>query len=499
MLAARSVGEEERGEVVLLRDQGDLLIRQNPLDLDGQTLRFIPGRNGYAVVPQGARPALAAGTPVLMGREEPVPVPLPFAFPFFGREYGSAVVHADGYIGFEAGPPPGPDRSLPRFLAGPPGIAAFFADFGIDRAGAVSTHTTPTQLVVTWADLPGATQANRNTFQAVLSADGSIELSFTRLETREGIVGLTPGGRLEVVPRDLSAGLPVSEGAVAEVFSESERLDLVSTVRRFYRAYPDVFQQIVVYTTRPLNPIAGTFAFELNIKNETSGIGVPMSDASADWGSAGALESVVFLDSMESYRDADDFEILAHEVAHRWLARLRFRDGGGPSDALLTGDRLHWSFFLDSDASMIGGNDIAETSAGRFETIDFARRFSPLDQYAMGLRGPEEVPPFVLVEGADQFRPNRGYRASSSPEAGVRFTGRRRLVTIDDVVNAMGARTPPARQAPRILRQAYLLVGDAVAPPTAGRADVVDGIRSRFEPFFEAATDGRGRLETRLP
>jgi len=254
-----------------------------------------------------------------------------------------------------------------------------------------------------------------------------------------------------------------------------------------------------VYTTRPLNPIAGTFAFELNIKNEAAGIGVPVSDASADWGSAGALESVVFLDSMESYRDADGFEILAHEVAHRWLARLRFRDAGGPSDALLTGDRLHWSFFLDSDASLIGGNEIADTSAGRFETIDFARRFSPLDQYVMGLRGPEEVPPFVLVEGADQFRPNRGYRASSSPEAGVRFTGRRRLVTIDDVVSAMGARTPAVRQAPHVFRQAYLLVGDAAAPPTTDRADIVDRIRSRFEPFFEAATDGRGRLETRLP
>jgi hypothetical protein len=160
---------------------------------------------------------------------------------------------------------------------------------------------------------------------------------------------------------------------------------------------------------------------------------------------------------------------------------------------------VHWSFFLDSDASLIGGNDIVETSSGRFETTDFSRRFSALDQYAMGLRGSGEVPPFVVVDGADQFRPSRSYRPSSSPEAGVRFVGQRHTVTIDDVVAVMGPRLPESGRAPRVLRQAYVLVGDENVPPTSERGDVVDGIRSRFGAFYEAATDGRGRVETRLP
>jgi hypothetical protein len=320
------------------------------------------------------------------------------------------------------------------------------------------------------------------------------------METREGIVGVTPGRGLDAASRDLSAGIANAAGTVAELFSESERLDLVSSVRRFYRAYGDVFDQLVVYTTRPMNPLGGSFAFEVNVKNQTQGIGLDVFDTSADWGSAGRLESVVFLDSLEPYREVDGFESLGHEVSHRWLARLRYKDAqGATSTKLLGGDLLHWSFFLNSDASLIGGNEMAERDGGVFETVDFARRYSALDQYAMGLRGPEEVPPFFVVEGADRFRPNRGYKSSSSPEAGVRFSGRRTTVTVADVVAALGPRVPDARQSPRLLRQAYLLIADDQAPPTEDRIAVVDRIRSRFVPFYEGATSGRGQIETRLP
>lgn len=487
------------GHIAVFRDRGDLLVRKNPFDLDTRGTRFVPGAAGYGVVGIPPRVPANGGETLISGRDEPRRVALPFAFPFFGREYRELYVHADGYLSFEPAPPFGGDRSLPRFLSGPPAIAVFFADFAPDRGGTVSWRATASDVVVTWADLAGSTQVNQNTFHAVLAADGSIDLLHTRMESREGVVGVTPGRTIEAVPRDLSAGVAAAQGAVAEVFSEAERLDLISAVRRFYRAYPDTFEQVVVYTTRPMNPLGGSFAFEVNVKNDTRGIGLDVFDTSGDWGSAGALESVVFMDSLEPYREVDGFEILGHEVSHRWLARLRFRDAqGATSTRLLGGDLLHWSFFLDSDASLIGGNDIAEVGGG-FETVDFSRRYSALDQYVMGLRGPEEVPPFFIVEGADRFRPNRGYKSSSSPEAGVRFTGRRTAVTISDVIAALGPRVPDASRSPRVLRQAFLLIGDAEAPPDGDRVAVIDRIRGRFEAFYDEATGGRGRVDTRLP
>src|SRR5262249_4001990 len=342
---------------------------------------------------------------------------------------------------------------------------------------------------------------NRNSFEVVLHPDGIIDLVYgERLETRECLVGLSPGAAREAAAADLSVPSPAqSSGAGGEHFSESDKIDLVSVTRRFLAGHPDVFEQIVVYTTRPLNPVPGTLAFEINVRNDIQGIGLEAIDDSARWGSSGALASVVFMDSVDPYLDTDGFEILGHALEHRWPARLRFGDAQGtPSSALLGRGLVHWSFFMHRDASDVEGNRIADLGS-RFETVDFARGYSALDQYAMGLRAPEEVPPFFYVEAPDNFRPDRNYKASSGPEAGVSFTGVRRDVTIQDVIAAMGPRLPDPAHAPRLLRQAFVLISDRTAPATPERQQTLARIRARFEGYYREATGGRGVVDSHLP
>jgi hypothetical protein len=296
-----------------------------------------------------------------------------------------------------------------------------------------------------------------------------------------------------------SGGPPGSTGALAEQFSETEKVDLVAVTRRFYRSHPDLFEQLVVYTTRPLNPAPGTLAFELNVKNEIEGIGLPLEDHAAAYGSAGALRSLVYMDAIDPYLEVDGFEILGHEVGHRWGARLSFDLAGAASGSLLGRGGVHWSFFADTDASVLEGNDIEDRGGGRFETVAIARGYSALDLYAMGLRSPAEVPPFFYVDMPDDFRPNRAYKASSGPEPGVSFTGLRREVTIAQVVAALGPRVPPAETSTPILRQAFVLVADARGPATAERLGAVARIRSRFESWYREATGGRGAADSSLP
>jgi hypothetical protein len=196
----------------------------------------------------------------------------------------------------------------------------------------------------------------------------------------------------------------------------------------------------------------------------------------------------------------DGFEILGHEVAHRWLAHFRFKDASGAArGALLGRGNVHWSFFLDTVASVLEGNLISDLGGGRFETVDFTRRYSPLDLYAMGLRSADEVPAFFYVEGADNFRPNRPYKVSSAPEAGVSFTGVKRTVRMPDVIAAMGPRVPDSAHAPRSSRLAFILVSDPSAPATAARIEGIVRIRKRFEELFHAATEGRATVDTSLP
>jgi hypothetical protein len=491
--------DEDVAHVALLHDRGDLVVRRNPFDLDGTGLRFSPAPAGGFDVVRLALPLVAGGSPLGLATGGSQAVDLPFSFPFFGSAFSRVWVNADGNLTLE-GPDTGPgERGLGRFLGGPPRLAAFMAPLDPGRDGTVSADLGSGRAVFSWSGVPGSGQINRNTFQVALHASGVVEIAFGEMQTREAVVGLSPGSTASFTAVDLSAG-GTGTGAVVERFSDTEKADLVSVSRRFLATHPDEFEQLVVYTTRPLNPLPGSLAFEVNVRNDVRGIGLPDLDESAAWGSSGALASVAYMDTIDQYLEVDGFEILGHEVGHRWLARLLFRDSGGRSSTALLGrGHVHWSFFFDTQASVMEGNALADRGGGRFETVDITRGYSALDQYAMGLRAPEEVPPFFYVEDPDNFRPQRAFRFSSTPEVGISFTGTRRDVRIEDVVAALGPRVPEASHAPRLLRQAFVLVADETAPATEARRAALARIRARFGPYYRQATDGRGAADSTLP
>ena len=502
-LSFAAAPDHDEAQLAILQDRGDLVIRRNLFDLDNTGLRFVPNAAGGYDVSHLGLGLEAPGTPLGIPSGGSRPVDLPFLFPFFGQSASQVFVNADGNLTIGA-PDLGPgERGLGRFLGGPPRIAPFFAALDPSRGGTIAAQLFPERASFVWSGVPGGGQINRNTFQATLYASGAIDFVYGReVQTREAVVGVSPGDTLAVEAADLSGGRPAgARGALAERFSETEKADLVSVSRRFLAGHPDVFEQIVIYTTRPLNPVPGTLAFEVNTRNDVRGIGVDANlDQAAAWGSGGALASVVFMDSIDPYLEVDGFEILGHEVGHRWLARLTFRDGAGrTSNGLLGRGLVHWSFFFDSDASVLEGNRIVDRGGGRFETVEITQGYSALDQYAMGLRAPSEVPPFFYVDEPDNFQPSRAFKFSSTPEVGVTFTGVRRDLRIEDVVAAMGPRLPEAGRAPRLLRQAFVLVADEAAAATPERVHALARIRARFGPYYNEATGGRGAVDSTLP
>jgi hypothetical protein len=106
--------------------------------------------------------------------------------------------------------------------------------------------------------------------------------------------------------------------------------------------------------------------------------------------------------------------VIGQEFGHRWLAFLEFRDHTSRrSRALLGRDNAHWSFFFDSDGSVLEGNDIVDLGDGRFRTAAAVERYSLLGQYAMGLVDQIQVPPFYYVESPTNVAPQRA--ATSAP------------------------------------------------------------------------------------
>jgi hypothetical protein len=502
-----SAGVVRAGQIAVVEDHGDLALVRNLLDLRALGLRFSPTGGGFSVTRVDAPMAASGGTPLSLGDDDSRTVQLPFAFPYFGASYSSVFVNSDGNLTFGEGDSASTARTIGRLVGGPPRVAPLLADLDPSVGGSVSVLSAPDRFTVTWDAVPQWGKSDRNSLQVTLSPDGRVEFAYgTDLASGldEGVVGLGPGreqGGLTAVDFSQAAGV-VGGGTLAESFRDSDALDTLGLARRFYSAFPDEYQQLVVYSTRRLTA-RNTFAYEQTVKNEASGVGLQSFDSSSDYGSRGRLESFVYMDDLEKHLEpfetpflgADStMSVLAHEVGHRWLANAVFRDGASDSNELLGRDEVHWNFFMDTDGSHLEGNDIEDQGGGSFRTTAASARYGPLDQYLMGLRPLDEVPPFFFVRGPSG---TSSLSAGRDPEVGVQFTGTRRDVTTAELVAAMGARNPPFGAAPREIRQAFVLVAVG-GPPTQAQLDKLERIRAAWPAFYSRSTDGRGASDPRL-
>jgi hypothetical protein len=494
------------GQIAVLVDEGDLALLRNPLDLATLSLSFTPVAGGYRVARGAAALAPDPGTPVSLADDDSREIALPFAFPFFGARYDRAFLNSDGNLTFGAPDSASSARRIGRLVGGPPRVAPLLTDLDPSAGGTVSTQALGDRFVVAWHAVPNFDTQVPNTLEVVFYADGRLDFVYGALNEGfdEGVTGVAPGaGAGNVLAVDFrNANGESGEGALAESFRTSTEIDEVAVARKYYRSFPDEVDQLVVFADRRLTG-PGTFAYEQGIKNEIGGLGDEVYDYSGEYGSGGRLESFVMMDALTKYpedpavvflADVDStLSVLAHETGHRWLTHALFREAGGSvSDALLGRQLAHWSFLMHSSASFLEGNEIQDLGGGQFRTAGASLRYGPLDQYLMGLRGPDEVPSFFYVADAPAF-----LSRERNPEVGVTLTGTRRDVTVHDVIAAVGPRLPPAGRAPTLLRQAFVFVSTTPTPTEASLAKL-ERIRAAFPAFYGAGTEGRGQVDPRI-
>jgi hypothetical protein len=341
------------------------------------------------------------------------------------------------------------------------------------------------------------------TAQVVVQSSGTIEFRFGATDLGNGIVALSPGATESFTSVNLNRAEPASgdPGAIGERFSRMQSLDLVAASRRFYETHDDAFDQLVFWTDSPV--IEDAFAFETTVQNAITGIGQEVFDAAPILGSAGVLQSVVNMDRVSKYGDTPSAKlfgemsplgILAHETGHRWLARLVFRNADRTvSDQLLGRQLAHWSFFMDSDGSVMEGNEIEDQRGGVFRTAAAPERYSRLDMYAMGLATDAEVPPWFFIDSPVSTRTRE-----TPPIAGITINGTRRDVLIQDVIAALGPRVPSAGDSPRVHRQAFVFIRRAGSFQDPQDLTRLRRIREQWPAFFTRATENRMTVRTSL-
>ena len=416
---------EDIGEIAVIQDTGDLILPLNPYDVRSTGLRFTRNGSSYTLSKIDGNFRTTLGNRVTLTDDDSSAGAIPFSFPFYGTAQATAFVNSDGNITFGEEDRSSTERNVARLLTGPPRVAPFFADLDPSTGtGRIFVNAASDQYTVTWCNVRGFDSTRTVTAQATLFPDGSVEMKYSdAINIGDSVVGISPGHTAEVALVDLSNGSGSGSGAIAERFAQANSLDTFAVAKKFYASHPDNYDQILLWTDQPL--IRDAFAYELTVANEVRGIGQDIYDLSSSLGSAGRVRSLVVMDWVGKYPEDpltkflgenNTVSVLGQEVGHRWLAYFEFRDHTGTrSDALLGRDQAHWSFFFDSDASVMEGNDIEDLGGGQFRTTDAVKRFSRLDQYAMGLISASSVPTFFYVQNPVSTK-NAGDRAVSGSD-----------------------------------------------------------------------------------
>lgn len=275
--------------------------------------------------------------------------------------------------------------------------------------------------------------------------------------------------------------------------TETTSIDVQQVSNEFYQHMPDSFDFISIFAgvTMP-----GGF-FHVNASNSVTGIGATVFDNTAAYGSSGRLWGVNFL-------GLSGGGPLLHETTHSVGVFL-------DSSLGLDDGTAHWGavnipgflFGLDFEEQEDGDYLITWTRFGGLdigESLD--RRFPTMEQYLWGLAEAQEVPDILVLEGVD---PNSVVAGDVVSPTSVD------QVTMGDVVDEHGTRSPSYGSAPTTFQMAGVLVTPDRLASEAEMAlwsRVMEHFGSEegssleswgsFGSSFHFATDERGRMITQL-
>jgi len=549
------------GNLIVLDLDQDALGRANLFDLAHRTVRFAPAGTGYRVHVENLQwdgnlgPELR-GSSIALHR---------FAFPFSGKRWNTFLLGATGSIRFGVAESDiKPDAygkmdggvSLGRFdeLAqaastlsrDAPAICVFLKP---RLSGPRYVRESADRVVITWdltepfgniLDFTWFRTVNR--FQAVLHADGSIDMSYQDVAARDGIVGLYPAvsvsrGDNVAAARVHFSSLTPKDGPFRTVYESFHYLavprgqDLSCTV---VNALGDKFDFLAYYAdfridnqeaTSPSAPIGGDVAGIGPVAHNPESycsrgrlqwaLGQPVyvnANEMAEWPPAGApvggrhdltFYARALAESTSNARALPyDYAMssLGHEFAHRWSAYVTARVNG---ERIPLGSWPHWDRGLQArvafpyerpvEASTIGGGVWQDNLDGTYTQLHDgyfvpATGYSYLDLYLMGFISPAEVPDFFILTNLE----SAGTDALGRPV----FKAQRKRMTIQDVIAAEGPRVPDVDHSQRAFNTGFVVVVEHGHQPSQELADRTDGIRQQWMYYWDRVTGHRSSMTT---
>ncbi|NOX63445.1 MAG: hypothetical protein GXP42_16085 [Chloroflexi bacterium] len=199
---------------------------------------------------------------------------------------------------------------------------------------------------------------------------------------------------------------------------------------RFYEFFGDDYDFLLILQ-EPSKPANRHY---IGVRNDIAGIGTTLYDSSADYGSQGRLQGLIYF-PLSTYYDLAE-STFSHELGHRWMVFLK-------NIPELLGIGPHWP--VSSLASGIMGFNTKNSAQGlnfpyevvaigdgnyRLEPAEI-HRFTDVELYLMGLIPASEVGEHVVFVDQEQ-----------TLCAGCILQGPVSIFEVDDIIEAYGPREP---------------------------------------------------------
>lgn len=375
-----------------------------------------------------------------------------------------------------------------------------------DEPSPPAAHSPPPHEINVWGDHGEGLSISRDTWATLARqpapplppprpqaavATGGVGAGFSRV----GSVAVLEGDELTTTAS--GTGFGINKDNLAEIS------------RRFIGAFGDDYDQIAVFLGFTDRLSQQSLAYQQPVKNDIRGLGLGNWDETERFGSkSGRMESMLNMKRINIYgRDAanepenDLYSVWAQEAAHRWAVYFKYRLPGDNQDRqdLLLRQNAHWAPWVHAEGSFLDGMFWQPQPDGTYVLTETNKRYGTLDQYAMGLRSAEEVPPFFMLDG---FSDEAGspIKREGRFSRGQRYRATRIDLTVEDIVRAMGPRVPATSPAAEDLRMGVVFLtppGIGLAP-LMGEAFRVETTRAPWDGFYNASSGGRAKVCTEL-
>lgn len=257
-------------------------------------------------------------------------------------------------------------------------------------------------------------------------------------------------------------------------------LHLGDITQAFYAHFDDIYDFVHIILERTYPQDRGGFA----TRNDVQGIGLPIINQDAGYGSAGRLTGMVLFPYPTFYDGMSPATF--HEIGHRWMVQLHFP----PFQEGLP----HWP--ISDLAEDIMGYSVVVNGQHEGSQFDYTltplgngnyqltpdnqpKVFSDLAQYLMGMRPANQVGTHIVFN--NQLQPLAANGTLDGPVTNV---------GVNDVIAHFGARAPDFATSQKCFRVATILVSrDGLAAPDTLR--LYDHFASRLSATSpQAYTDG---------